>query len=227
MLYWIVFMENYKSVREIIYTETTQDITDVRLSFLEKYKDQIDRFVDNMSQAFLNWRSLDSISSINEKKAHVSALVYSSINLHVVSMKLFLSGYSVASGNLERQTIEIIALAILCSYKNLKILDRYIQNSYSANKALRDLSKYSKNCGLNKQSTSQLIKARDHFHAHSHPSYITVGSNFSFGDQHLYLGASFDSGKIEFYNKDVASRLSLSSVFNNYIDGIKKNLLEW
>ena len=220
-------MEDYESIRKIIFTETTQDITDVRLSFLEKFENQIDRFVDNMSLAFSKWRSLDSITSSDEKKAHVSALVYSSINLHVVSMKLFLSGYGVAAGNLERQTIEVIALAILCSQKDLDILDRYIQNQYSTNKALRDLNKHSEKLDLNKQEILQLIKARDHFHDHSHPSYITIGGNFSFRGQDLYLGASFDDGKMEFYDKDVAGRLSLSGVFSGYIDDVKKNLLKW
>jgi len=220
-------MENYSSIRKTIFTETTQDITDVRLSFLGKFGNQVDRFVDNMSQAFLNWRSLDLDTSGDEKKEHVSALVYSSIDLHVVSMKLFLSGYGFAAGNLERQTIEVIALAILCSRKDLDILDRFIQNQYSTNKALRDLNKHSEKLNLSKQAIHKLIKARDHFHDHSHPSYITIGSNVSFKGQCLYLGASFDHGKIEFYDKDVAGRLSLSGFFSNYIEGVKKNISEW
>jgi len=220
-------MEDYDTIREIIFNETKQDIKDVRLSFLEQFKDQVDQFVDNMSQAFLQWRYLESTISGGEKKAHVSSLVYSSINLHIVSMKLFLSGYGVAAGNLERQTIEIIALAILCSHKNIDILDRYILNQYSTNKALRDLNRHSERFGLNKQEIIQLIKARDHFNDHSHPSYFTIGSHFSFSDQNLFLGAAFDSGKIEFYEKEIAGRLSLSAIFSNYIEGIKDNLLNW
>lgn len=121
-------MEDYTSIHKTISIETTKDIPDVRLSFLKKYGNQVNKFIDEMSHAFLKWRSLDSETGENEKKAHVSALVYSAINLHIVSMKLFLSGYIVAAGNLERQVIETIALAILCASKSIDVLERYIQN---------------------------------------------------------------------------------------------------
>jgi hypothetical protein len=220
-------METYDTIRELISSETIKDNIDVRNSFLERYSSQIDEFINNMSQAFIAWRSLDSKTKNNQKKEHISALVFSSINLHIVSMKLFLSGYIVASGNIERQAIETISLAILFSNKHVDIFNRYIQNKYSTNKAVRDLKRHSKGMTVSKDGLDKIERAHKYFHDYSHPSYMTIGSNISFQGQGMYLGASFDEGKVDFYDKDVSGRLSLSAIFTNYITAVESAVSKW
>lgn len=87
--------------------------------------------------------------------------------------------------------------------------------------------RHAKKLNLKKEAIETLMKARDFFHDYSHPTYITIGSNISFKGQGLYLGASFDEGKSEFYDKEIAGRLSLSGVFSNFVDGIRTNVSEW
>ena len=198
-------METYDTIRELISSETIKDNIDVRNSFLERYSSQTDEFINNMSQAFIAWRSLDSKTK----------------------NKLFLSGYIVASGNIERQAIETISLAILFSNKHVDIFNRYIQNKYSTNKAVRDLKRHSKGMTVSKDGLDKIERAHKYFHDYSHPSYITIGSNISFQGQGMYLGASFDEGKVDFYDKDISGRLSLSAVFTNYITAVESAVSKW
>jgi len=216
------------AIRDIIWTETTEDIADVRERFLNCFRSEVRKFVEDMSLAFVDWQNLNAVVDGDEKKEHVSALAYSAINLHIISMKLFLSGYLVPSGNVQRQVLESIALALLGSKNSLDVLDRYISNQYSTQNAVRDLLKQAGLLNLKKTFADVLKKARDFYHVHSHPSFITIGSSLSFSTQGArYLGASYDEGKITNYRNEIKDRLSLAGVFNNFIAALKTNLDEW
>lgn len=114
-------MENTSAIHQLIRKEIIQDEPDIRKSFFKRYSDQVNKFIENVALAFHKWQELDEATHNDEKKKHVSALVFSAINLHTLSIKLFLSGYIVAAGNLQRQVIETLALAILSSCKSLGI----------------------------------------------------------------------------------------------------------
>src|SRR5260370_16920060 len=115
-------METLDQARETIFRELTSDDSEVRGEYLKLFEAEAKVFADSMAQAFIKWRAFDSSFKGDEKRAHISALVYTAITLHILSMKLFLSGQTIAAGNLFRQVIEIIAPALVCSGKNLQLL---------------------------------------------------------------------------------------------------------
>ncbi|MES9944256.1 MAG: hypothetical protein ABW080_04780 [Candidatus Thiodiazotropha sp.] len=131
-------MEDYDSAIEKIRTEVKGDLSEVREEFLDNFGEDTERFVDLMANAFLRWSELDGLAGQDEKKANVSGLVFSAITQHILSLRLFLSGYIVAAGNTQRQVLETIALALLCSCNQLDVLDRFRQDQYSTNNAVRD-----------------------------------------------------------------------------------------
>lgn len=219
---------NYAEILAIISAEVTGDSPDVRHNYLKHFSDQTEKFINAMSKAYIAWREFDSNIGSNLKKAYISALIYGAINNHIVSLKLFLSGYTIAAGNLQRQVIESIALASLCSAANLDILDRYMNNKYSTNKAVRDVLKYHDKLNLNKDALQILERSRDFYDEYSHPTQLTLANLVSFSQSgKLYLGAIFDEGKLEQNAKEVNGRVSLAMVFDNFIDGVKANVKKW
>jgi hypothetical protein len=56
---------------------------------------------------------------------------------------------------------------------------------------------------------------------------MTIASYVSFQELGLYVGASFDEGKVEAYRKEVEGRVSLASTFHNFVEGVKINLSQW
>ncbi|OGW64810.1 MAG: hypothetical protein A3H49_10700 [Nitrospirae bacterium RIFCSPLOWO2_02_FULL_62_14] len=220
-------METLDEVRQTITIQLTTDDSDTRSQYLNHFGHQVAEFSDAMSRAFLEWRALDGQLGKDERKAYVSALIYCAVALHILSMKLFLSGHTVPAGNLYRQVAETIALACLCSAKNLDILDRFMQDKYSTNDALRDAVRHAKRLQLNADAIEVLRRTRDFYHEFSHPSQLMIATHMSFSDGNVVLGASFDSGKLEEYRKEVASRVNLAKVFGNLVSGIRSNISRW
>jgi hypothetical protein len=220
-------MEDYDSIYKEINNEVTGDAPVIRQRFLDEFGGEVKDFVDKVSRAFLNFQKIEANVDGDKKGAHVAALVYSAINLHIVSMKLFLSGYPVAAGNLHRQVIETIALAILCSAKSLDVLDRYVQNKYSTNKAVRDVVRHAEQLHLKREGVRALEKGRKFYSEYSHPTLMTIANQISFQSQDLYLGASFDEAKLEEYEKEVRGRVSLADALINFVKGVEQNLSQW
>jgi hypothetical protein len=220
-------VETFEESKQKIISEITSDEPDVRHSYLEQYKDQVEEFGAGMAKAILVWRDLDAGSEKEEARAYVSALVYCAITLHIQSMRLFLSGHPVAAGNLSRQVIEAIALALLCSSKQLTVLKRFIDDKYSSNSAVTDLSKHYAKLGLKKDGIEVLKEAQKFFHKFSHHTKMTIAAVTSFSEEGLYVGASFDKGKIAEYDKEVSGRVSLAGVFANFVKAVKANVSKW
>lgn len=220
-------MDTPEQVTKVIARELASDDAEVRNEFMKRYGKQADAFARDMGQAFINWHTLDAGVGKDERRAYVSGLVYTSMTLHVTSMKLLLSGQVVAAGNLYRQVVETMALALLCSAgKRLHILEAFIADKYSTNDAVRDLLRHGKSLGVN-ENARVLKGVQDFNHKYSHPSVFTIGHGMAFGEGGLYISAAFDAKKAEFYDKEIESRCGCASVFSNFIDGVKMNVAKW
>lgn len=221
-------METVEQARETILKELTSDDSEVRSDYLKLFEADAKAFADAMAQAFMKWRTFDNEVKGNERRAHVSALVYTAITLHILSLKLFLSGQTVAAGNLFRQVIESIALALLCSGKDLDVLKRFMEDKYSSTDAVRDVLRHDKKLSLKGDALEALKNSQEFYHKYSHVTKMTIATGMSFSEKGgLYVGASYDKGKVEAYTKEVKGRLSLAKVFPNFIDGVAANVAKW
>ena len=218
-------MEDRETVISNIYKEVTQDDSEVRGRYLTEFHAEIDNFVELMTNSYLRWQTLDNEIGQDERLGHVSAFTFSAITLHILSMKLFLTGHLIASGNLMRQVVESIAMALLCSSNSLGVLDKFIRGHYSTQKAIPQVIKHSKTLNLKKGGLEDIKKAQTFYHSFSHPSRMTLASHMSFEtDGGLYVGCSFDEGKIEQYKIEVGGRVNLAKVFPNFIEAVSYNI---
>lgn len=142
-------------------------------------------------------------------------------------MKVFFAGQTVAAGNLFRQVVESIALALLCSHKDLPVLQQFIEDRYSTNKAVRDVLAQAERIELIEAAVKALEDAQVFYHMYSHPSKLTIANIVSLSDGRLYVGASFDHDKLEAYVKEVNGRVSLAEVFVSFIEAVKSNVAKW
>jgi len=73
-----------------------------------------------------------------------------------------------------------------------------------------------------------LKNSQEFYHKYSHVTKMTIATGMSFSEKGgLYVGASYDKGKVEAYSKEVKGRLSLAKVFPNFIDGVAANVAKW
>jgi len=221
-------METVEQARDTILKELISEDPEVRAEYLKRFEADTKAFADSMAQAFVRWRSFDNEVKGDERRAHVSALVYTAITLHVQSLKLFLSGYTVAAGNLFRQVIECIALALLCSGKDLDVLVHFMENNYSSNVAVRDVLRHCEKLSLKGDALEALKNSQEFYHKYSHVTKMTLATGMSFTEKGgLYVGASFDDGKVDAYTKEVTGRVSLAKVFPNFVEGVAANVARW
>ena len=214
-------------IQKTILNEITKDPKDVRNEFLKYFSKEAELFTTAMGAAYANWKSFDDSIKGEKPKAAVSAIIYCAVMLHISSMKLFLSGNSIAAGNLQRQVLESIALSLLCSNCSLNVLERFMKQEYSPNKAVRDVIKHYKKLNLNRDALLVLKKSYEFYHNYSHPTYMTISSFVSFSEGGMYVGSSFDKGKLADYKKEVQSRISLAQRFSNFIEGVRANVQKW
>ncbi|MSO21162.1 MAG: hypothetical protein EXQ56_12025 [Acidobacteria bacterium] len=147
---------------------------EIRIKFIKGHDRQIDRFVGHIAEACRNWQRLDAQVKGSMERAHITALVYGTINNLVIAMKLMMIGLPIQSGHVHRQVLEGIAVSILASRRNTGVLKKYMDGKYSTQKAISHLVRLSKNLDLNKEGVETLERAskfRDQF---SHPTQMTI-----------------------------------------------------
>ncbi len=220
-------MESFDQAREIIYKELTSDDSELRAEYLTLFEADVKTFADEMAHAVMAWRPLDANAKGDEKRAYVAALVCAAYTMHILSFKLFLSGHIVAAGNVFRQVLESIALALLCAGKGLGVLERFMEDRYSANDAVRDVLHHGKKLHLKEDGLQALKTSQEFYHKYSHITRLTLGAILSFSEEGTYVGASFDKGKIEAYRKEVTGRVGLAKVFTNFVEAVKANVAKW
>ena len=219
-------MATIEEARTKILKEITSDDADVRADYLKHFESDIERFSEAMAHAVVTWQSLHAEVKDDEDLGQVSAWVITAISLHTLSMKLFVSGHMVAAGNLFRQVVETIALALLCSAKR-DVLDRARTGRYSTNHAVKDLLRQAKQIGIDEEAVKALRDAQVFYHNYSHPTPHTIWAAMSSSEAVPYVGASFDHEKLGIYAKEIERRLDLASVFSNFVDAVKANVGKW
>ena len=209
----------------LIIDELSASGENIREQFYLHFSDQIESFTKSMTSAYLKWKSFDKKIQESEEMAHISSLIYTAINSHVISMKLLITGYLIAAGNTFRQTLESSAMALLCSNSQLGILNKYMEGKYSTTKAVRDLVRNHKKLSLSREALKALennIKFYDKF---SHTTHMTIASCIGFHQNNsLSFGAQFDRAKFPFYEKEINSRANFARIIINIIEGVELNI---
>jgi hypothetical protein len=208
-------------LRHLVKKELLEDDYEVRSFFSSHFESEISAFINVMAQAYHSWIKYDSTVRTNRRRAYVSAFLFNAFNNLLASMKLFISGYSIPSGNLVRQTIESICSAILCSIEKLQIYQQIDQNKFSSKNAGKLVLKYSKTFNIDQKAMQSLMKLYEFYHKFSHTSLLALAHNISFSNiGRIYVGPSFDDKKMFAYRKEVSSRVNLAKTISNVIEGI-------
>jgi hypothetical protein len=139
----------------------------------------------------------------------------------LTSMKLFISGYSIPSGNLMRQTLEAVFTAILCSCKKLQVYQQIDRDKFSTKDSGKLVLKHSELLNIEKKSIKTAMKIYVFYHNFSHSTLLALAHNISFTTAgRIYVGPSFDAEKLSSYRKEVSGRLNAAKMISNVIEGI-------
>lgn len=202
-----------------------------RAKFLEHFEDQARHFARNMEAALTRWYAIDAFVREGRQPtadyACVAAISLAAINLLVQSVQCFLAGQPMASGNLARQSIESIAVAILSADEHLPVRRDFIEGRYSSNGALRTLRKKAPRMKIDTEAVDRLIEAKSFYDMLSHPSALTLAHGSDFRNAASTIGAAFDYEKLDGYRREIESIVALSAIFPDFIAGVHYQLHSW
>lgn len=153
----------------------------------------------------------------------------------VVAAKLLLAGKVPASGNVMRQAIEGVAMAILCSTDELLVIEQRPNkapvSAHYAKKvwlnddrvqgqhAVRQLTWNASKFELNADGVATLKRAQKFFHTFSHCGPFTVASRAAFEQPgHFHIGGHFETAKLDSYRAHIEQFIGLSSVLPGVLD---------
>ena len=112
-----------------IVKEIFHDNLEIINEFSNHFSEEILNFAEAFSAAYKKYMELNHLlkNTEDKQKAYVGGITYLLLDNLLTSVKLFIMGFEIPSGNLMRQVIESLALATLCSLKD-KITIRINKN---------------------------------------------------------------------------------------------------
>lgn len=102
-----------------------------------------------------------------------------------------------------------------------------MDEKYLTSNAVRDVRRHRKRLGLLEEGVKVLENAQRIYHKLSHPTKFTIAYTMSFSTKGLFVGASFDEGKLFAYTKEIKGRTGLAKVFPNFVQAVKANVAKW
>lgn len=170
-----------------------------------------------------------------KRNALVGGFTFGVLDDLVISTKLLIAGKLPAAGNLMRQVIEGIAMAILCSTDELLIIEtktkqppvmaRYWEKVWDDDKrtqghrAVDQLGLNHVKLGVTSGAVEHLCRAKRHYNAFSHCGKLTIASRVSLekvGTAHL--GGHFDPAKLDAYRLELDGRINLCRVLPLFME---------
>ena len=194
----------------------------VQIQFLEAYANELEDFLREMTLAFSKWKELDRVVTKDQNTMIVSAYTYGSLQHHLISMKLLVSGYFVPSGNAQRYVLEYIATAILAASEP-RLRTMILEGKYTSTNSVRHLLKKSDHLNLDREAVERIRKGIKYYDQLSHPSLLALGSaSVALDSNQLILGVHFDEGKRKAYDFEVASRVGIASILTNFLVAVQQ-----
>ena len=221
-----------------IVKEIFHDNLEVINEFSKHFSKEILDFAEAFSVAYKKYLELNHLlkNTENKQKAYVGGITYLLLDNLLTSVKLFIMGFEIPSGNLMRQVIESVALATLCSLEDKitirinknKTKDIHFYTSFISHKseaksfnALRYLEFNYQKLGINEAAIEALKKSRTFYHHYSHPGELSMAATISFENPgKSFIGGSFDKGKMPQYKKELEHRINFCKILPNIIDGL-------
>lgn len=196
----------------------------VQIQFMTTYRTELEEFLREMTMAFEKWKELDHEVTKDRFTMIVTAYAYGALHHQLLSMKLLISGYFVASGNAQRYVLECIATSIL-SASDKSLRTKILEGKYTTNNSVKHLLKSADRLRLDKTAVERIRKGILHYDLCSHPSLFALGMTSAELDSStpkILLGVHYDKGKKRAYDFEIASRVGIASILPSVIDAIRQ-----
>ncbi|MDH3647887.1 MAG: hypothetical protein OER80_14060 [Gammaproteobacteria bacterium] len=202
----------------------TEDNSEVRDKFWALLQDELEEIVPLLAQSLDAAADFFEFADGNEYRGKVAWFIFSALQGYLISLRLLLDGLLLQSGNAQRQTLENIGMALVCSYPDLDILEHFEADQYSPSSAIQDAIRNADKLGANKEAIETIKQSSKFYDQFSHASKMTIALYSNFSEvQGLDIGGMYDPAKEQQYRKEGQARVRLARILPSFIAGVRKN----
>jgi hypothetical protein len=186
---------------------------EARLQFASRFTPGIDNFVSVAYKAYVRIQGMESRVPYELRSAWVYHFLFEALNNLITAFHLQISGLAVPAGNLMRQYAECVAMALLCSHRQINTFEQLQQQqeAFPVHKALDFVSR-KRNLQLlsiEPGAWARVIEINAFYSKLSHPTVVATAATQIFAQPGMRaLAGSFDEAKLDFYEHEM--KLSLS-----------------
>lgn len=218
--------------------EVFDDDNWVKEEFTRHFSSELLMFAEVLADAFRRYPELDALAKDEDEQAlYVFAFVHAIFDDLITSTKLLVTGKMVPSGNLMRQALEGMAVAVLCSSRKLLLIPtkhksmgsvsvkyweliKAIDRRVESNKALAHLELNRTQLSVTRDSIEELKRGIKIYHQFSHPSIASLVARVRETETGFtqFMGGVFNEAMIPRYKFEIGQRTNLSRVLPNLID---------
>jgi hypothetical protein len=200
---------------------------DVQGEFLSNYSAEIEAFLASATATLDVIQALQNKGLSDEPRtAWAEAFLFMALNSLVVSFRLLISGLPVPAGCQARHFGESVAMALMIAHRDLDVFERFHAKplEYPVQKAIHKANrrKVRKVLDLDQDGWSGLMEINGFFDLMAHASAFSAAAvNHLDGTERRFLGAGFDDGKRELYEKMMTLLTSASDRLREVVPGVE------
>ncbi len=181
----------------------------LRESFDTTFAVEIKRVCEAVDHAIQETKRADALlpgleDAQKQQQAHCLALIRKNINDILGALEMMRTGYFDLSQGILRGVIEGFCTAILIN-KDSVIFQRYLNMRYSVNESVASVARR-QDLGLDPAASATLKAAYEKLHNLTHPTILSVATQFPLEEVGFPIGGAFDQAKVEYY-RDHLNRL--------------------
>jgi hypothetical protein len=222
---------------KFVFAEIFDDDAWVKEMFAKHFTSELTKLSEVIAESF-KWYPELQTSAQDEQAIYVAAFINGIFDDLITSSKLLVTGKLIPSGNLMRQAIEGVAVAILCSSRRLLLIPKSgckkktnieikywervkeLDKRVDSNKALAHLELNKTILQVNNDAILELKKAVKLYHPYSHPSTTSLVLRNVETETEIkqFIGGMFNEALLPMYKVEIEQRTNLCSVLPNLIE---------
>jgi len=217
----------------------------VKEEFTKHFSTDILRFAEVLAESFRWYPKIQALAQNEDEQAlYVLGFIHGIFDDLITSTKLLVTGKVIPSGNLMRQALEGIPVAILCSSRKLLLISgkgkkrqpsvpvkywelvKNIDKRVESYKAISHLELNRIQLSANKDAIDELKKGIKIYHQFSHPSIssLVVRVRETETDIAHFIGGVFNDAMRPKYKYEIEQRTNLCRVLPNLIEMVVTQL---
>jgi len=193
-------------------------------TFTSRFKNEMEQFVDVIVESLNQFDVISLNYNGEERMATILLYLFNGIRLLINAFHLLFMGYLIAAGNLMRQSMESINMAILMSIPQSEYVKfKRKGTDYKVNYASARITAMLDDTRISREAWDNWIEIETQYNLSSHPTAFALSECYDFHKHSLAIEPLYDVDKEIAYLKEIDRMINVAQNLGNIFQGILPN----